>query len=232
MDLRAVRLLALIVLLSGAALAQDVQGIPDEYSTIVTTLIGILSAVLVQPLTSIFKKLGRTTGPGTVAISAALSLMVAFFFTFAQASATNTGLNFPGLLLIALIGFLKANGDYITRVFTTAKGAETAGATQGDGAAPALNVTTERPASGLESISGTPRGLFSDLVIPDALLGVILMALRAAGVSDTQANATAIVGRLLPVAPDLLDGNAHLSSENRNRILSEVMTLKASGSLA
>lgn len=140
------RTLFFLALLSGTALAQAADlpsGIPAEYQHVVTVLVGLLAAVLVQPLTALGKKLGRTQGVTTVAVSGVLSLLVALGFTLAQALATHHEQNLWGTLLIALVAFLKANGDYLTRVFANAKGAQIA--------AP-VSETVPAPESGLESI--------------------------------------------------------------------------------
>ena len=113
----------------GVASAQAVElptGIPAEYQAVATALIGLLSAVLVGPLTSIAKKLGGTTGPTTVVVSGVLSLIVAFAFTAAQAAAGAGEAGLWSTLAVALIAFLKSNGDYLSRMFSTRKAVEEA----------------------------------------------------------------------------------------------------------
>ena len=234
-------ILILMVLLGlGQAFAQDaaLPGVPAEYAPILTLVIGLLSSLLVQPLTSIAKKLGRTSGPTTVAISAAISLVLAVGFALWQAATTRGEVSLGMALLLAAVAFLKANGDYITRVFSSAKGAAAAPATQlvvGDLTPPAGTVT---PPSGVEGIPGldTPAtpglGLLSGLPLPTPDLSSLLaQVLIGAGLPATTEQLVRVAARLAVVAPDLLDGDLHLSAGNRNRILSVVMELKAKGSL-
>lgn len=122
--MRLFSLLALVLLGSAFAQTDLPTGIPAEYQATVILLVGLIAGWLVQPLTAIWKKLGRTQGPTTVFISGVLSLVVALGFNFAQAVADGRGQNLWHVLFIALIAFLKANGDYLSRVFGTAKGTE------------------------------------------------------------------------------------------------------------
>ncbi|GAA5514757.1 hypothetical protein Dcar01_03518 [Deinococcus carri] len=239
--------LSVLVLGTGLALAQGTDlpsGIPAEYQGVVAVLIGLLSAVLVQPLTSIAKKLGRTTGPTTVAVSAVLSLLVALGFALAQAAATRGGLNLGGALLVALVAFVKANGDYITRVFSNAKGNALAPAGLPDPVPVVVGevvtppeVRGAPPASGLEVIPGldtTPgaaRGLLGGGTLALTLDALLESLLSQAGLQPTPARLLRIGGRLAVVAPDLLDGDAHLSADSRNRVLGVILELKQGGLL-
>lgn len=224
----------------GQAFAQDaaLPGVPAEYAPVLTLVIGLLSSLLVQPLTSIAKKLGRTSGPTTVAISAAISLVLAVGFALWQAAATREGVPLGMALLLAAVAFLKANGDYITRVFSSAKGAAAAPIPQivtGDVTPPAGVLS---PPSGVEDIPGldTPAtpglGLLSRLPLPTPDLSSLLaQVLIGAGLPATSEQLVRVTARLAVVAPDLLDGDLHLSAANRSKILSVILELKAGGKL-
>ena len=212
-----------------------------------------LSAVLVGPLTAIAKKLGRTSGPTTVAISAAMSLLVALGFSLWQAAATQSGVPWGQALLLALIAFIKSNGDYISRVFATAKGQGTTEVTVnlpvpepaplGPPAVIGGEITPPAdlkfpPSSGLESIPGldapAPLGLLGGLpggVVEQGIEVIISQLLTEAGMQATPQQLVRVAARLAVVAPDLMDGSAYLSAENRNRILEVVLDLKAGGAL-
>lgn len=64
-----------------------------------------------------------------------------------------------------------------------------------------------------------------------SLTDLIVLVLTGAGLSPTQERLVRVTAALAPVAPDLLDGDVHLSAENRNRILQVVMDLKTGGRL-
>ncbi len=90
-----------------------IPGIPAEYAAVVFTLIGVLSSWLVQPVTALLKRLGKTSGVTTVAISAALSFVTALLFAVLTASGSDV--NWLGVLVTTVIAFVKANGDYISK---------------------------------------------------------------------------------------------------------------------
>lgn len=246
MDFRAVKVLALIVLLSGAALAQDaLTGLPSLDPSKLGADVFSLGGVVLLVVQFLKRQVERTRPDVRPwvwwAVSVTLAEAGAAGLFYARFGATFGDLPSPwGWLLFGLLAGLVASGfkDLVMGILKTPR-PSTAPDVNVKVEAPAalptpapLNVTIKRPASGLEPIPGldapaVPRGFLDDLQIPDALMGVILMALKGAGVPDTVANAGVIVARLLPVAPDLLDGSAHLSSENRNRILNEAMTLKS-----
>lgn len=220
-----------LVSLFSFAFAQDVQGIPAEYQTMITVVVGLLSSILVQPLTAIAKKLGRTQGPTTVVISAALSLLIAYGFAVSQALATGERVPFWSALIIALIAFLKANGDYLTRVFTSARGNEVTPPTPADGGT-ALPLDKNTEGSGLEPmpLDGAQGFLtlptMQHLLDDTTLMGVIKAALGVAGIEVTDDRVLKVAMRVLKLAPDLLDGNLHLSAETRGLVLNAVMDLK------
>lgn len=240
-----------------SASAQDaLPGLPADWQPVVTLAIGLLSGVLVGPITAIAKKLGRTEGPTTVAISAAISLVLTFGFSLWQAAVTQTNLPLGQTLLLATIAFLKSNGDYISRVFSTAKGQGTPEVTVnlptpeqqpptpapiviGDVMPPADIKTPPPgvPASGLEPIPGldtAPLGLLSSLppqVVEQGIEVVISQMLAQAGMQATPQQLVRVAARLAVVTPDLMDGNTHLSAENRGRILDVILDLKAGGAL-
>lgn len=110
----------LALALLGSAAAQ-VVGIPDSDLALVNMVIALLAGMLVKPLTAIVKKLGNTHGVTTVSISIGLSLVAAFGYAYLQAQGAGENLSVWQTLFIALIAFLKANGDYISSVFAAKK---------------------------------------------------------------------------------------------------------------
>lgn len=117
------RLLPLFALLFfGLAFAQ-VTDIGSELETryglpagLFSTVIGLLSAWLIIPLTALAKKLGRTTGPTTVTVSAFFSaLLVGVGGWVLGLYGTGTA-SYGAACWAALLAFLKANGDYLTKV--------------------------------------------------------------------------------------------------------------------
>ncbi|WP_407543762.1 hypothetical protein Q0M94_28580 (plasmid) [Deinococcus radiomollis] len=125
--MKLIRFLFLPVFLLGLALAQAAApSLPDvlaPYSQGITLAIGLLSALLVHPLTAIFKRLGRTQGPTTVLISGVLSLLISGGFTIWHATAAHVGAGLLPALLSALTAFIAANGAYIAQVQSSLKGA-------------------------------------------------------------------------------------------------------------
>jgi len=123
-------ILFLPVFLLGLALAQvAAPSLPDvlaPYSQGITVAIGLLSALLVHPLTAIFKHLGKTQGPTTVLISGVLSLLISGGFTLWQAAASHTGAALLPALLSAVLAFVAANGAYLAQVQSSIKGASLA----------------------------------------------------------------------------------------------------------
>lgn len=245
-----------LALTAASASAQgDLPGLPADWQPVVTLAIGLLSGVLVGPITAIAKKLGRTEGPTTVAISAAISLVLTFGFSLWQAAVTQTNLPLGQTLLLATIAFLKSNGDYISRVFSTAKGQGTPEVTvnlptleQPPAPAPIVigdvvpppDLKTPPPgvpASGLEPIPGldtAPLGLLGNLppqVVEQGIEVVITQLLAQAGMQATPQQLVRVAARLAVTAPDLMDGSAYLSAENRARILDVILDLKAGSAL-
>jgi hypothetical protein len=92
----------------------------------ITLAIGLLSALLVHPLTAIFKKLGLTQGPTTVLISGVLSLLISGGFTLWHVAAAHVGADLWPALLSAALAFIAANGAYIAQVQSSIKGANQA----------------------------------------------------------------------------------------------------------
>ena len=106
-------------------------GVPPEWEALVTLLVAWAAAWLVQPLTAIAKKLGCTQGPTTVAVSAALSLLVATGFSVAAAQASGQPATLAQVVVSAGLAFLRANGAYLSNVQAGRKGAgEAPGAVQ------------------------------------------------------------------------------------------------------
>ncbi|WP_414656767.1 hypothetical protein ACINK0_11395 [Deinococcus sp. VB343] len=247
--------LTLALTFASASAQGDLPGLPADWQPVVTLAIGLLSGVLVGPLTAIAKKLGRTEGPNTVAVSAVMSLLVTLGFSLWQATASQTNMPWGQALLLALIAFVKSNGDYISRVFSTAKGQGTPEVTVnmptpeqpptpapiviGDVMPPADIKTPPpgAPASDIEPIPGldtAPLGLLSSLppqVVEQGIEVVISQMLAQAGLQATPQQLVRVAARLAVVTPDLMDGNAYLSAENRNRILGVILDLKAGGDL-
>jgi hypothetical protein len=132
--------LFLPVFLLGLALAQSAPALPATlapYTSGITLAIGLLSALLVHPLTAIFKRLGRTQGPTTVLISGVLSLLISGGFTLWQAAQTHTGAGLLPALMSAVTAFILANGAYLAQVSSSLKGAAQA--------MPTVTVTTAAP---------------------------------------------------------------------------------------
>lgn len=96
-----------------------IPGLPAEYALIVNTVIGLLSAALVGPATAIAKKWFKTEGVTTVAVSAALSTLVAVGVMIYQAAQGT--LSWSGVI-IGLIAFIRSNGEYL-KVRQATKGA-------------------------------------------------------------------------------------------------------------
>lgn len=109
-----------------------IPNIPAEYAALIGTLIGLISAPLVTPLTALYKRFGRTSGPTTVTVSAVLSVIVSVGFAFAAAAAQGGPINWVSVALGAVIAFAKSNGDYLTRVQAARKAAPIAPATVGE----------------------------------------------------------------------------------------------------
>lgn len=108
-----------------------IPGIPTEYQAVVPVAIGVLASYLVAPLTALYKKLGKSEGITTVTISAALSALIAGVAGYA------TGLYGTGSHAVfaaigaSLTAFLKANGDYQSRVNANKKAITEAAPTDG-----------------------------------------------------------------------------------------------------
>ncbi|UQN05427.1 hypothetical protein [Deinococcus sp. QL22] len=232
-------LLAFAVSLLGVAIAQSFDlpaGIPPEYTTLVTLGIGVVTGWLVYPLTAIAKKLGRTEGPTTVAISAGLSLAVALGLTLIQADASRGDAPLWPALFSAFLGWLQANGTYIARAQAISKGNALApqSAPQATGE---VHLPQVRQPSGVEALpnSETPppgaQGLLGGGLLAVGLDRVLGQILTGLGLQGTPAQLARIGARLVLIAPDLLDGDTHLSAQNRNIILGVVMDLKLEGKL-
>lgn len=253
------KLVPLLALLLATAHAQEaaVPGLPAEWQPLATVAIALASSLLVGPLTAIAKKLGRTSGPTTVAISAVLSLAVALVFTGWQAAASNTALPWGTAVVMAVLGFLKANGDYISRVFAVGKALDSAPVPPPQPAAPAylppavafddtaLGVGSELqppaelkgpPPSGLEPLPGARSllgaGLVGASVAEMGLSALISEVLQSAGLDVTPERLVRVAARLaVQVAPELLDGDPHLSAQARNAVLGVVLDMKQGGAL-
>lgn len=121
---------ALLLALTNSAIAQGLNlGSGDDAVTnveaklglptgFIITAIGVLSGYLVGPLTAIGKKLGKTSGPTTVAISAVLSFLIV------AVGGWYVGLypNFQTALYSALVATLWSNGQYLMRIQSINKG--------------------------------------------------------------------------------------------------------------
>ncbi|WP_412027001.1 hypothetical protein [Deinococcus yunweiensis] len=89
--------------------------------------------------------------------------------------------------------------------------------------------TTAPPPSGIGPIGAQPlMGLPLNLGSLETLIDLVL---TDANVAATPTLLIRLGARLAVVAPDLLDGDVHLSAENRNRVLAVVMDLKKEGGL-
>ncbi len=103
--------------------------------------------------------------------------------------------------------------------------------------------TEPAPPSGVEPIPGTGLGLFSvasfgglggavaGLLGPQSIDILVEVLLKAAGLQGTPLQMFRVGAKLAVVAPDLLDGDLHLSSENLARINNAILDLKAAGGL-
>lgn len=109
-----------------------IPGVPAEYAALIYTLIGLIAAPLVTPLTALFKRFGGTSGITTVTVSAALSLCVSLGFALAAAAAQGTGVNWLGVIVGAFVAFVKANGDFWARTQAAQKAATPPPATVGE----------------------------------------------------------------------------------------------------
>ncbi|GHG37622.1 hypothetical protein GCM10017784_35060 [Deinococcus indicus] len=102
-----------------------IPGVPAEYAAIIYTIVGLISAALVGPLTALAKKWGRTSGVQTVTVSLALSALIAVGFA-AWSAAQGGRVDWLGVIVSALIAFAKSNGDYLSRRNATKSGTELA----------------------------------------------------------------------------------------------------------
>lgn len=100
--------------------------------------------------------------------------------------------------------------------------------------------TVPAPPSGVEPIPGAPLGLMSVASfsgLGGALLGtqgidmLVEILLKAAGLQGTPQQLFRVGAKLAVVAPDLLDGDVHLSNENLARINNVILDLKKAGGL-
>lgn len=123
------KVIALFVLLLGFARAQVAPELPAQlvpYSDVITLGLGLLSALLVHPLTAIAKRLGNTSGVTTVFISGILSLIISGGFTLWEAAHTNAGTGLARALVSAFLAFIVANGRYLALVQSSFHGASEA----------------------------------------------------------------------------------------------------------
>lgn len=228
-----------LVSLFSFAFAQDaVQGIPEQYQAMVYGMISVIAGLLVEPLTAILKRAGGTQGATTVGISAALSLLVAFGFTLAQALTTNQNLNFWGTLAVAFWAFLQSNGSYISKMMAAKRGTEKAGQDISIAAAqekasqpdqtfmPLPSGLEEVPLDGTQGLLGLPLDMAAPINLNNSLSDIIKGALGVAGITVTDDRVLKVALRVLKVAPDLLDGNPHLSAETRLLVLNAIIDLK------
>lgn len=216
------------------ARAQDaLPGVPAEYQATLTAAIGLLSGLLVYPLTALAKRFWKTSGVNTVVISAVLSLLVAAGFNVWQAVATQGSVPIWTALITALWAFVQANGAYIAKVYATAKAGTVFPV---DGETLPLDKTGEGQAAALEYMTGTAQpflGLPDLGAVAGGLLGSPLMdglvkaLLTAAGLPAGAAQVLQVGMKLAPIAPDLLDGNPQLSTENLAKINRVILDLKA-----
>lgn len=120
-NLKKLALFILALLLVSVALAQDaIPGVPAEYQSLVTLLIGWLTGWATLGLTAIWKKVFQTSGPSTVLVSAVMSLLAGFSFTAYAALSIRGDAPWWQALVSAGIGFIGANGTYISRVLASA----------------------------------------------------------------------------------------------------------------
>jgi len=232
-------ILSLMVLAGlGVAFAQDaVVGIPQEYSVMVFGMIAVVSGLLVEPLTALAKRAGNTQGVTTGTVSAVLSLVVAFGFTLAQSLNTDTPVNVWAALGVAFWAFVQANGSYISKMLAAKRGTEKAGQdVSGDNVLPLDKGTPlDAPASGLETLPLTSWGEavpFMGAPLVEMGLGALVeQLLRQSRLPASVDDVARVVARLALGAPDLLDGSAYLSSDNRGRIPGVLLGLKRGGGL-
>ncbi|UQN06262.1 hypothetical protein [Deinococcus sp. QL22] len=242
-----------VVTLLPTAFAQSLglpAGIPAEYTAIVTVIITALTGWLVTPLTAVAKKLGRTEGPTTVLISAVLSIVIALGLTIIQAAlSSGTDPLWPAVIS-ALVGWVKANGDYLMRVQANTKAnvlATESARGQSDEAAASGGVEQEalRP-SGVEAIptpflNGLPEGarlLGGNLgsaamgamtgLISSPLLEVAIGLLTSAFPSGVPKGlAERFLTEAVRLAPELLDGDGYVSNAGRQRLNGVLLDIKA-----
>lgn len=224
---------ALLLLCAGVAFAQtDLPGVPAEWQALLALAITGLSGWLVVPLTALSKRLGCTKGPTTVLISAALSLAVTLGIHLWQAYEVRGDLPWPQALWSALGAFVVSQGLYWMRRLSQGNVTPQVGPVIGEVQPPAD--VKQAPPSGFEPMTGlTGVQGFAGLpaVATGLLSNLIADVLREAKLLATPEQVMRVALALAPVAPDLLDGDVHLSAENRNRILRVVMDLKATGTL-
>lgn len=99
------------------------------------------------------------------------------------------------------------------------------------------------PPSGIEPIPGAPLGLLNvasfggagglvaGFLGPQSIDMLVEVLLKAAGLQGTPLQMFRVGAKLAVVAPDLLDGDPHLSSENLARINNAILDLKKAGGL-
>lgn len=89
-----------------------IPGVTPEINAVLTVVVGYLSALLVGPLTALSKKWFNTEGVTTVSVSALLSGLIGVGITIYQATQGNVGW---GGVIVALLAFIKSNGDYLIK---------------------------------------------------------------------------------------------------------------------
>ena len=87
------------------------------------------------------------------------------------------------------------------------------------------------PPSGLEPIASPGLGLLSLPAVPQTIEMLVNMLLQGAGLQGTPLQMFKVGAKLALVAPDLLDGDLHLSSDNLARINNVILDLKKAGGL-
>ncbi|UQN10347.1 hypothetical protein [Deinococcus sp. QL22] len=244
-----------VVSLLPTAFAQSLglpAGIPAEYTAIVTVIITALTGWLVTPLTAVAKKLGRTEGPTTVLISAVLSIVIALGLTIIQAAlSSGTDPLWPAVIS-ALVGWVKANGDYLMRVQANTKAnvLATESAREQSGETKTSEGVQQEPLrpSGVEAIStpspylnGVPEGarlLGGNLggaalgvmtgLISSPLLEVAIGLLTSAFPSGVPKGlAERFLTEAVRLAPELLDGDGYVSNAGRQRLNGVLLDIKA-----
>lgn len=152
-----------------------IPGLPAEAASVVVLVIGYLSALLVAPLTAIWKRLGNTQGVSTVMVSAFLSLMVAIGWAiisaFSSGSVTIVGIG--QALVVAIIAFLRANGSYLMTVQANAKANNAAPKKKGEDGAATPTVTVNVPPSASPSPVTPPPGIVEGQPLPAEYLGPV-----------------------------------------------------------